>query len=95
MSWFANFTWVDPLGVAGQFHLWSPLATIGGQIDISSGQSTVGAGIFPINLSIDIEKDRLSFQVNSGVVAPYDPDAKEPKWPVQTTFGVSGNVLVF
>jgi len=95
VSWFANYTWVDPLGALGQFHLWSPFATIGSQTDTSSGKTTIGAGLFPINLNIDIEKDRLSFQVNSGVVGTYDTDSREMKWSVQTTFGVSGTVTLF
>jgi hypothetical protein len=95
VSWFANFTWVDPLGALGQFHLWSPFATVGAQTDVIAKQSTFGAGLFPINLGVDLEKDRLSIQVNSGVVGTIDPDARSMKWGVQTTFGVSGNFILF
>lgn len=95
VSWFANFTWVDPLGALGLFHLWSPFATIGGQTDAASGQSTLGAGVFPINLGIDIEKDRLSFQVQSGLVGTYNVNSRELTWAAQTTFGLSGTVSVF
>ena len=95
VSWFANFTWVDPLGALGQFHLWSPFATVGGQADLGSGQSTLGVGLFPINFGIDLEKDRLSFQVNSGVVGTYDVDSRDLKWSVQTTFGLSGTITLF
>jgi hypothetical protein len=95
ISWFANFTWVDPLGALGLFHLWSPLATVGAQTDIQSNQSSIGIGLFPINLGIDLEKDRLSIQVNSGVVGTFDTGARELKWAVQTTFGLSGNFVLF
>jgi peptidoglycan hydrolase-like protein with peptidoglycan-binding domain len=95
VSWFANFTWVDPLGALGLFHLWSPFATIGAQTDVIGKQSSFGGGLFPINLGIDLEKDRLSIQVNSGVVGTIDPDARELKWGIQTTFGLSGNFILF
>lgn len=95
VSWFVNYTWVDPLGSLGQFHLWSPFATVGGQSDLNSGVSTVGVGLFPINFGIDLEKDRLSFQVNNGVVGTYGVNSRQLTWSVQTTFGLAGTLTLF
>jgi len=92
-SWFANFTWVDPLGKAGLFHLWSPFATVGGQRD--STQVSVGAGIFPINLSLDIIPDKLNISVNSGVAGTLGLRDAGLSWGAQTTFGVGGTLTSF
>jgi len=93
-SWFANFTWVDPLGKAGLFHFWSPFATVGGQGD--GTQVSVGAGVFPINLSLDIIPDRLNISVNSGVAGTLGLRDTAFTWGgVQTTFGVGGTLLSF
>jgi hypothetical protein len=92
-SWFANFTWVDPLGNAGLFHFWSPFATIGGQGD--GTQVSVGAGVFPINLSLDIFPDKLNISVNSGVAGTFGLKDTEFKWSAETTFGVGGTFTLF
>jgi len=92
-SWFANFTWVDPLGKAGLFHLWSPFATVGGQAD--GTQVSLGAGVFPINLSLDIIPDRLNISVNSGLAGTFGLRDTAFTWGVQTTFGVGGTLLSF
>lgn len=92
-SWFANFTWVDPLGKLGLFHLWSPFATVGGQGDGS--QVSLGAGVFPINLSVDIIPDRLNISVNSGVAGTFGLRDTAFNWGVQTSFGVGGTFTLF
>jgi hypothetical protein len=92
-SWFANFTWVDPLGKLGLFHLWSPFATVGGQGDGS--QVSLGAGVFPINLSVDIIPDRLNISVNSGVAGTFGLRDTAFKWGAQTSFGVGGTFTLF
>lgn len=95
LSWFANFTWVDPLGALGRFHLWSPFATADGQTDFSNKQLTVGAGLFPINLSVDLINDHLSIQAQSGIAGTYGLKTQELTWGIQTTFGLSGSISVF
>jgi hypothetical protein len=92
-SWFSNFTWVDPLGKAGLFHLWSPFATLGGQGD--GKQVSVGAGVFPINLSLDVIPDRLNISVNSGVAGTFGLRDNAFTWGVQTSFGVGGTFTLF
>ena len=92
-SWFANFTWVDPLGKAGLFHLWSPFATVGGQGD--GTQVSLGAGVFPINLSLDIIPDRLNISVNSGIAGTFGLRDAAFTWGLQTTFDVGGTLISF
>jgi hypothetical protein len=55
----------------------------------------VGAGIFPINLSLDIIPDKLNISVNSGVAGTLGLRDAGLSWGAQTTFGVGGTLTSF
>lgn len=94
-SWFANFTWVDPLGKLGLFHFWAPFATVGGQADGKSREASLGTGLFPINLSLDIIPDKLNISANSGLAGTFSLRSKEFQWGFQSTIGVNGTFTIF
>jgi peptidoglycan hydrolase-like protein with peptidoglycan-binding domain len=68
---FVQFTWADILWRRGQFHLVSPFAQITAQTDFRLQDPVFGVGLFPVNISFDIN-DRLSIIGQLGVVGTYD-----------------------
>jgi hypothetical protein len=68
---FVQFTWADIFWRRGQFHLVSPFTQITAQTDFRLQDPVFGVGLFPVNISFDIN-DRLSIIGQLGVVGTYD-----------------------
>lgn len=68
---FVQFTWADIFWRRGQFHLVSPFAQVTAQTDFKLQDPVFGVGLFPVNISFDIN-DRLSIIGQFGVVGTYD-----------------------
>ncbi|MBV9825477.1 MAG: peptidoglycan-binding protein [Alphaproteobacteria bacterium] len=72
LQWFAQATWVDPFWRRGRWHLVQPFAQISTQLDLKTGDATLGVGAFPVNMQVDLIKDRLSIFAQGGIVTSWD-----------------------
>jgi hypothetical protein len=68
---FIQFTWADPFWHRGRFHLVAPFAQITAQTDPKLQDPVFGVGIFPVNITMDVN-DRLSVIGQEGVVGGWD-----------------------
>jgi Putative peptidoglycan binding domain len=71
-QWFAQATWVDPFWQKGNWHLVQPFAQISAQVDLKQGTPTLGLGLFPVNISVELVKDKLSLFGQGGAVTNWD-----------------------
>jgi hypothetical protein len=89
MQWFAQATWADPFWATGRFHFVQPFAQVGSQIDLKQGGVTLGAGLFPVNINVDLVPDRLAIFGQAGAVLSWNPASKTLEIPVQAAIGVN------
>ncbi len=71
ISPFVQFTWADPFWHRGRFHLVAPFAQITAQSDPKLKDPAFGLGIFPVNITMDIN-ERLSVIGQAGFVGLWD-----------------------
>jgi hypothetical protein len=72
LQWYAQATWVDPFWRRGRWHLVQPFAQFSTQLDLQTASPTLGLGAFPVNIQVDIKKDKLSLFMQAGLVASWD-----------------------
>lgn len=89
LQWFAQATWVDPFWATGRFHFAQPFAQVSSQIDLKQGGVTLGAGLFPVNVQVDLVPDKLAIFGQAGAVLTWNPSTKALEIPAQATIGVN------
>lgn len=89
LQWFAQATWADPFWATGRFHFVQPFAQVSAQTDLKQGGVTLGAGLFPVNVQVDLVPDRLAIFGQAGAVLNWNPATKQLEIPAQATIGVN------
>ena len=89
LQWFAQASWVDPFWRRGRWHFVEPFAQISAQLDLKTGDPTLGAGLFPVNIQVDLVKDRLSVFAQGGLVTSWDLSAGRVEIDAQVIGGLN------
>jgi hypothetical protein len=89
MQWYAQATWADPFWQRGRFHLVQPFAQVSSQVDLKQGGVTLGVGLFPVNIQVDLVPDKLAIFGQAGAVLNWSPADGRLEIPAQATVGVN------
>jgi hypothetical protein len=89
LQWYAQATWADPFWATGRWHFVQPFAQVSAQTDLKQGGVTLGAGLFPVNVQVDLVPDRLAIFGQAGAVLTWNPATKTLEIPAQATIGVN------
>jgi hypothetical protein len=95
LQWFAQATWVDPFWQSGRWHLVQPFAQVSAQTDLKQGGLTLGTGVFPVNISFDVIKDKVSIFGQAGIVGNWDTTGKRFELGGQAIVGANITVGAF
>jgi peptidoglycan hydrolase-like protein with peptidoglycan-binding domain len=98
LACFANFTWVDPLGKLGRFHLWSPYGQEQIQGNLSGPANlTNQLSLFPVNMNVDLDDDGLQLNVNGGAAwnLLWTPTGFVSSWGPAIGIGLVGKFRAF
>lgn len=89
LQWFVQATWADPFWQRGRFHLVQPFVQLGAQRDLQQGGTTLSAGLFPVNINVDVVRDKVSIFGQGGIVGSWDLGSGRVELGQQAIIGAS------
>lgn len=95
LQWFAQATWVDPFWQTGRWHFVQPFVQVSSQVDLKQGNITLGAGAFPVNISFDVVKDKISVFGQGGLVLGWDTVGQRVELGGQAILGANITIGAF